>query len=781
MGRLKKIIKRVLIIISIAIALVIIFISPITKHLIEKYDKTYTGREIYLDWAYVNPFTGYLHLSNLKIQEHDNDSTFFFATGLSANVAMGKLLSNHYELSEITLDNPKGYVLQNLDLFNFSDLIIRFLPKKDSISNREPLHLNLLNIKINNGEFYYSEAVTPIYYFIKNVNIECPAIKWDVDTIPIQFAFASGIGSGNVKGDFTVNSRNKDYRLGVVVDSFDLNIVGQYVKDLVNYGSFRAMLDADFKSNGNLVFREDVTNSGLISISDFHFGKDSTEDYAAFENLTFDIKEVSPKKLKYYFDSISLKHPYFKYEKYDYLDNIETMFGEESINVSQADSEGAKFNLVIAIAEYIKTISKNLLKSNYKIGHMAIYSGEIKYDDYSLGEKFSVELNPLNFVADSIEKIHERVHLKLTSNIQPYGSLAFGVSINPKDSSDFDLNYKIQHVPVSLFNPYLIKYTSFPLDRGTVELHGKWHVRNGEIESNNHVIIIDPRIGQKVRNKNTNWLPMHLAMFFARERGNVIDYEVPIQGNLNNPNFKLHDVVVDALKNIFVKPATTPYRMEVKNLETEIEKSLTIKWEMRKSSLTSDQENFIQNMADFLEENPEANITFRPMNYELKEKEYILFFEAKKKYYNAKRGKNNSDFDESDSVRVDKMSIKDSLFVRYLNDNISDALLFTVQDKCMALVGSSAINSKYNTLNNDRKKVLMEAFKENGTDKRITISEAKSVIPYNGYSFYVIDYNGILPEYLLKDYRKMYDLNNEAPRDKFNNERKKIGKLNHLK
>ncbi|HKC69770.1 MAG TPA: hypothetical protein VKG26_16140, partial [Bacteroidia bacterium] len=50
--------------------LVIVFISPITKYLIEKYDFKYTGREITLDWAYVNPFTGYIHLNNLKIFEN---------------------------------------------------------------------------------------------------------------------------------------------------------------------------------------------------------------------------------------------------------------------------------------------------------------------------------------------------------------------------------------------------------------------------------------------------------------------------------------------------------------------------------------------------------------------------------------------------------------------------------------------------------------------------------------------------------------------------------------
>ena len=51
---------------------------------------------------------------------------------------------------------------------------------------------------------------------------------------------------------------------------------------------------------------------------------------------------------------------------------------------------------------------------------------------------------------------------------------------------------------------------------------------------------------------------------------------------------------MDLLENIFVKPATTPYRMEVKNIETEIEKSLTLKWEMRHSSLLPNQEKFIE-------------------------------------------------------------------------------------------------------------------------------------------------------------------------------------------
>ena len=89
-----KLIKTIVIITSsiiIAVALVIIFISPIAYYLISKYSEKYTGRQIKMDWVYVNPFTGYVHISNLKIYEsklnqayENGDSIFFSAKGLTA-------------------------------------------------------------------------------------------------------------------------------------------------------------------------------------------------------------------------------------------------------------------------------------------------------------------------------------------------------------------------------------------------------------------------------------------------------------------------------------------------------------------------------------------------------------------------------------------------------------------------------------------------------------------------------------------------------------------------
>src|ERR1035437_815673 len=139
---MRKLKKTLLILIStiiIIVVVVILFISPITKYLIEKYDEKYTGRQIAMNWAYVNPFTGYIHFSDLKIYEFKSDSVFFSANGVSVTIAMLKLLSKTYEISELTLNQPYGLIVQNRKELNFSDLIEKFSSKDTSNTVKEPI------------------------------------------------------------------------------------------------------------------------------------------------------------------------------------------------------------------------------------------------------------------------------------------------------------------------------------------------------------------------------------------------------------------------------------------------------------------------------------------------------------------------------------------------------------------------------------------------------------------------------------------------------------------
>ena len=133
---MKKSTKIAVILVSVTAILallVIVFISPITKYAVEKYDKQFTGRQITMDWAYVNPFSGYIHFDNVRIREFESDSIFISMSGISTHLKVFKLLSKTVEIEDIVLDKPIVTVIQSKKKFNFNDLIelLGFQKSKD--------------------------------------------------------------------------------------------------------------------------------------------------------------------------------------------------------------------------------------------------------------------------------------------------------------------------------------------------------------------------------------------------------------------------------------------------------------------------------------------------------------------------------------------------------------------------------------------------------------------------------------------------------------------------
>jgi hypothetical protein len=127
---------RVVIVIGALIIILILIASPLTKYLIEKYDMKYSGREISVGRAYVNPITGNMSLSNLRVFEQNSDSVFFSAGKIAVDISLLRILGGIYQVSSVEIKSPEITVIQHDSLFNFSDLIKRFSVTKDTVESR---------------------------------------------------------------------------------------------------------------------------------------------------------------------------------------------------------------------------------------------------------------------------------------------------------------------------------------------------------------------------------------------------------------------------------------------------------------------------------------------------------------------------------------------------------------------------------------------------------------------------------------------------------------------
>ncbi|MDB5228117.1 MAG: hypothetical protein JWN78_2310, partial [Bacteroidota bacterium] len=95
-----------------------------------------------------------------------------------------------------------------------------------------------------------------------------------------------------------------------------------------------------------------------------------------------------------------------------------------------------------------------------------------------------------------------------------------------------------------------------------------------------------------------------------------------------------------------------------------------------------------------------------------------------------------------------------------------------IQQKCLKLIGENIVNSKYNSFIKEREKAFRQRFKDNGTEKQLKITAPFSTVPFNGFSYFKVEYKGDMPSKLLEAYEKLDELNEEDPRKQYLDERK---------
>jgi hypothetical protein len=735
-------IRAVIIISGIALLLAIIA-SPLTRYLIEKHDVEYIGREIKVGRAFVNPLAGTLSLSNLEVYEYDGDTVFTSAGRIKVNLSLIKLISGTYELSSLKVNNPEIAIIRRDTVFNFSDINIKLLSRR----------VNIRNIEINNGKVNYREMDIPVNFTISEITFRSPGLFWNVDSVSGSFSMAPEYGL--FSGNFMFRKDTMDYRFDINLSDMNLELFEPYIADMAGEANLSGMINLDLEASGNFNQLMKGRARGSFELNDLHFGPNEEVDYLNINRILFQFTDINLEEGHFILDSVLIDKPSILYQLYDTLDNFRRMFTSVP-GVEPGESEAAADSL---------NLLKNINTSDYYVHSFAVNNARIEFNDFSLYEKFSIGVDKLNIKADTIDKQNRRVAVAVDGNIRPYGKFGANLSMDPDNEENFDFKYEILNVAATVFNPYLITYSSHRLDHGTIGMHGALSVRDANIDGMNHFLVINPQNTKRIRDKDTKWIPLPLIMAFVRERGSIIDYYIPIKGDLNDPEFIFCDVITDIMRNILVKPPTTPYRLEVKNVENQIEKTLNVRWQMRQYTIEDEQAKFMDKVARFLKENPEARIVVQPVFYEEKEKENILFFEAKKKYFLLSHDKEVLTFSKSDSNKVEKIPPTDLAFVQFLNNSIKHHELLTLQEKCYRFIGSEPVKHKYEDLILKRKEAFMEFFID--VKDRVEILDVMSLPPYNWLSFYDITYKGDIPEFLSEAFDKLYEFNTQPPREEY--------------
>jgi hypothetical protein len=108
---------------------------------------------------------------------------------------------------------------------------------------------------------------------------------------------------------------------------------------------------------------------------------------------------------------------------------------------------------------------------------------------------------------------------------------------------------------------YSGKYAGYGLSKGKLSLDLKYKVSQNVLEAENLVHVDQLTFGDKTNSPDATSLPVPLIVGLLKDRKGLIEVDMAIRGDLNDPDFKYGKVVLSTLLNLLTKVVASPFSL----------------------------------------------------------------------------------------------------------------------------------------------------------------------------------------------------------------------------
>ncbi len=737
---IKKIVKYLfylLITVVGLLILLIVFISPITKYLIEKYDTKYVGREIEIGKLHLNIFNGKLELTDLKIYEAQSNALFFKTGLLFVQINPYKAaLKQHYDIKTFKLNDYELNIIQKGTHFNFDDLLA--LGSTDSAAAKPKTEVSdttrwwLRQIELNNGQVRYNDKLVGIKAGLQSLRIFCPGLAYN--NANMRFLISSDVTSGgHLNLDFKLNTTDLFYQLHTSINNLGLNPFYPYLREVFKANDLQGVLNTTFLAKGNFNTPEDLALKGNLGVSNFKVIDVLDDSLALFKQLNVSIDSIHLKRSIFNLRNIELNEPYVKVDLFENGTNFNRLMKVDTNVVASASDTlspdslntnvtGSSTNIFIIIADYVKSIAQNYILNSYSADQVTLRNGVIDYSDFTLGEQFYARLDSLTLSSSRISSENSRITAALSTLINRKGKLLVEVGANPKDFLEMELKTEVKDVPLVMFNPYTLYYLAHPFKKGGFNFNTSTNVNAAhDLKSENHLFIEKVKVGKRDKTISTaTKVPLRMGVALLKDTKGNVDFKFPVSGNLNDPKYKLNKVILKIFQNLLLKAVTSPFKA-IGSLFKKKEQETEFEFEYLQFALDErQQQKTIEKVVELAKDKPELVVEFTQNVNPDKEMEVLIYREAKKMFMQEKMGRQFTDvLSDQDIKDLKQLQNKDSNFVSYVQSKTTQLnTLASHLDKCRHLVGASLVKTMHEQLVTQREAFITQIFEKAEIDKQ---------------------------------------------------------------
>ena len=540
--------------------LVLIFVatlllSPIAKSYINSHGKELVGREVHVDDVTINVYNGHVAILGLTLYEDNGKDVFARFDTLDTKADLFGLLGNTVELEHITLSGLNVNVIKQNGDFNFQTMLDHFASDTTEVQDTTPSDwvIKLHNIRLSHAQIRYNDVDEAKQWHLPDINLLVPNLVLggtEASKGGLNIAFAEG---GHINIDANYHEQQGTYDLAIDLEQFNFKNIEPIIADILNYQKFSGNLDLHLKAEGNI---SEITKSrigGRIAMTGVEL-HDKSGQLAGWHRLDIAVNNINLENNNFDIQSLKLDGFNAHYDQWTDHSNIDGLVKASANSEKTGNSEDSEYSEKTDSSDSSAPLSITLHE-------LAITNGSLTYNDHTLPDPFSFPITDLNIEATNLT-------LNGGNNANIRAMLPGGGHLMVKWTGDInhwkqhqDLFISIKGLDMKKLSPWLVYFTGQPVEDGIFSLTSHNVIKSSSLNGKNKIDIYNPRVGSRRDDVEPQQkLPLKTALYILRDKNDKILFDVPVTGNIDNPEFSYMKLVWQTLGNLFVKVATSPIR-----------------------------------------------------------------------------------------------------------------------------------------------------------------------------------------------------------------------------
>jgi hypothetical protein len=152
--------------------------------------------------------------------------------------------------------------------------------------------------------------------------------------------------------------------------------------------------------------------------------------------------------------------------------------------------------------------------------------------------------------------------IDVEARVRSGGSVIFEGEMDLFDPKRFtDLAIDIRQADMPPASPMAVRYLGHPFVAGEVDIDLDYEVTTSQLTGNNRIVTHGLELGDKVEGEGKLNLPFKLGVSLLTDKNGLITLEIPVEGDLDDPDFKLDKAIGSAVTELTGELVKSPFRL----------------------------------------------------------------------------------------------------------------------------------------------------------------------------------------------------------------------------